>query len=281
MKRLYKLSTILLLALVLFSGCASKRKVLSSKSSKHVTVQQTNEGVYIVVHKEKSEDITKVQLIDAENGNGAIIDLSQETSVEFLWPFAETGKTYTVTANLTGLRTKLQESVTFKTDSVSTCVTQYNDAYLSTKLSLIASDVKRIVKLRTSKEALISVLGPTATLDAKIQIEVYSGKHFNTDERESTLVCTITKDIVNLADVQKLIDGYDIIGTASTLGISSADINNKLSAKPTYYARACVSYNLASTEAKNVIYTTKYIYSNDTVYTPIAVTDLPTYEDAK
>lgn len=276
MKKAYKLSWLLLLAAILFSSCASKPKVLSSKSSKHVTVQQTNMGVYIVVHKEKSEDITRVELVDSENGNGAVIDLSQDTSVEFLWPFAETGKTYTITANLSGVRAKTQETVTFKTESVSTCVTQYNDAYLNTKLVLIASGLKRNVKLRTTKEALVSVLGTTTTLNAKVKIDIFSGKHFNAEPKDSTLVCTIEKNILNVADIQKLIEGYDIIATASQLGISSADVNNKLSAKPTYFARACVSFNLSDGNSPNVTYTTKYIYSNDTIYTPIAPSELTT-----
>ncbi|MCR5764814.1 MAG: hypothetical protein K6G09_02430 [Treponema sp.] len=92
--------SVMLIAFVLsaaiFAACASKPKVLSSKSSKHITVQQTNMGVYIVAHREKSEDIKTIQLTDSENG--ATIDLSDSTSVTFLWPFAESGKSYTLNA---------------------------------------------------------------------------------------------------------------------------------------------------------------------------------------
>ena len=104
MKKIQSLSLSLLLGAILcgaiFTGCASKPKVLSSKSSKHVTVQQTSVGVYIDVHKEKGEDITKVILIDDPNGNGATVTFENATSVNFLWPYAESGKTYTIHANL-------------------------------------------------------------------------------------------------------------------------------------------------------------------------------------
>ncbi|MCR5764815.1 MAG: hypothetical protein K6G09_02435 [Treponema sp.] len=68
-------------------------------------------------------------------------DLSDSTSVTFLWPFAESGKSYTLNAYLRGDRTKSKETVTFKTDSVSTTITKYNEDYLKSKLVLIALSV--------------------------------------------------------------------------------------------------------------------------------------------
>ena len=178
------ISTVVIISIItsVFTGCASKPKVLSSKSSKHITVQQTNMGVYILAHKEKSEDIKTIQLSDAENGNGATIDMSENTSVSFLWPFAESGKSYTLNAYLRGDRSKSKETVSFKTDSVSTTITKYNDEYLNSKLVLIASGSKRTVKLNTSKEALLSVLGATNLAYSNVTVDIFSGKHYNTDE---------------------------------------------------------------------------------------------------
>lgn len=264
-----------ILAALFFTACASKPKVLSSKSSKHITVQQTSEGVYIDVHKEKSEDITQVQLIDETNGNGATISMENETAVNFFWPFATSGETYTIHAYLTGKKAKSEETVTFKTDSVATCITNYDDAYLKTKLVLIATENQRVVKLNTSKEALLSVLGPTASLNAKITVDVFSGKHFNASTNDYERIGTFSKDILNLKDLDRLANGYDIISTAGDFGYTPADLNKKLSSKPTYFARACVSFNLTEDDSAAVKYTTKHIYTNDTIYTPIAETDVP------
>lgn len=274
MKKAFNLTIIAFTALILFAGCASKPKVLSSKSSKHLTVQQTNMGVYIVAHKEKSEDINTIQIIDSVNGNGAIINLENETSVEFLWPFADSGKTYTINANLSGKHAKSQETVTFTTDSVSSCMTSYNQDYLDSKLVLIATGNKRIVKLNTKKEALTSVINPTSVSNPNLTIDIFTGKHFNATEDDYELIGTINKKMTNILDIQKLIDGYDIISTASAFGITSAALNSRLSKNPTYFARACITFNISDGDA-SVTYTTKYIYTNDTIYTPITSSELP------
>ena len=274
--------SVMLIAFVLsaaiFAACASKPKVLSSKSSKHITVQQTNMGVYIVAHREKSEDIKTIQLTDSENG--ATIDLSDSTSVTFLWPFAESGKSYTLNAYLRGDRTKSKETVTFKTDSVSTTITKYNEDYLKSKLVLIASGTKRIVKLNTTKEALLSVLGATNVAYSKVTVDIFSGRHFNTDEMEATYIGTFSIPLVNAGDIKKLTDGYDIISIASAFNVTSSQLNSRLAQNPTYFARAYVSFNLADDSSAAVAYTTKYIYSNDTIYTPVGDKDLLEIESA-
>lgn len=279
-KPILLISTAIFLSIMslISTGCASKPKVLSSKSSKHLTVQQTNMGVYIVAHKEKSEDIKTIQLTDSENG--ATIDMSEATSVTFLWPFAESGKTYTINAYLRGDRTKSKETVTFKTDSVSTTITKYNDEYLNSKLVLIASGTKRMVKLNTSKEALLSVLGATNVAYSKVTVDIFSGRHFNTDEMEATYIGTFSIPLLNAGDIKKLTDGYDIISIASNFNITSSQLNSRLAQNPTYFARAYVSFNLADDSSAAVAYTTKYIYSNDTVYTPVGDKDLLEIESA-
>ncbi len=276
------ISTVVIISIItsVFTGCASKPKVLSSKSSKHITVQQTNMGVYILAHKEKSEDIKTIQLSDAENGNGATIDMSENTSVSFLWPFAESGKSYTLNAYLRGDRSKSKETVSFKTDSVSTTITKYNDEYLNSKLVLIASGSKRTVKLNTSKEALLSVLGATNLAYSNVTVDIFSGKHYNTDEIEANYIGTFSTPLVNVSDLKKLTEGYDIISIASSFGITSSQLNSRLSQNPTYFARAYVSFNLADDSSAAVAYTTKYIYSNDTIYTPVGDNDLLEIESA-
>jgi len=274
MKNAVKIFVLLVAFSAIFVACASKPKVISSKSSRHITVQQTNMGVYILAHKDKSEDIKKIQLTDAEYGNGATIDMSENNSVSFLWPFAESGKSYTINAYLTGDRNKTKESVSFKTDSVSTTITNYNDDYLNSKLVLIATGTKRTVKLNTSKEALLSVLGATATAYSKVTVDIFSGKHYNTDELDATYIGSFSTPLLNAVDLKKLTDGYDIISIASSFDLTSSQLNSRLSQNPTYFARAYVGFNLADDSSTAVTYTTKYIYSNDTVYTPIGEKDL-------
>lgn len=275
MKKLFNLPVFLILIALFFTGCASKPKVLSSKSSKHVTVEQTNMGVYIVVHKESSEDIKQIQLIDSEHGNGAIINMEKNNSVEFMWPYADSGKTYTIKAYLTGNKANSTETVTFKTDSVSTNITDYNADYLNTKLVLIATGNKRVVKLNTTKEALLSCLGPTATFNAKVTVDIFSGKHFYAEDSESTYIGSFSKQLLNVVDLNKLVEGYDIISTSPQFGLTPEKINDQLSQQPTYFARACVAFKLSEKDSADVTYTTKYIYTNDTVYTPIDKADLP------
>lgn len=275
------LSLILGIAVVfsvsLFTSCASKPKIISSKSSKHVTVQQTVEGVYIDVHKEKGEDITKVQLFDDQNGNGATVTFENSTSVNFLWPYADSGKTYTIRAILlSGKKQKGEETVTFTTESVSKNIIDYTSDYTDSKLVLIATKNSRTVKLKSTKEALLSILGPTTTLNAKVNVDIYSGRHAGgAGPNDSEYIGSFTKDILNVADFKKLLDGYDIISISGAFGYTPSELNKKLSSNKTYFARACVIYNLTADDNASVKYMTKYLYTNDTIYTPIAEDDLP------
>ena len=271
------LSFILGATLVLLASCASKPKVISSKSSKHVTVQQTAQGVYIDVHKDKSEDITDVILIDEPNGNGASVAFDKATAVNFLWPYADSGETYTIHANLySGNKFKSEETVTFTTEGVSKNIVDYTTEYTDSRLVLVAAKNTRTVMLKSTKEALLSILGPTTTLNAKINIDIYSGKHSgDATPNDSEYIGSFTKDLLNAADLKKLLDGYDIISIAGSFGYTPVELNKKLSSNKTYYARACVIYNLTDKDNASVKYMTKYIYTNDTIYTPIAEEDLP------
>ena len=281
MKKIQSLSLSLLLGAILcsaiFTGCASKPKVLSSKSSKHVTVQQTSVGVYIDVHKEKGEDITKVILIDDPNGNGATVTFENATSVNFLWPYAESGKTYTIHANLYNAKKfKSEETVTFTTDAVSQNIVNYTEDYTNSRLVLVAAKNTRTVMLKTTKEALLSILGPTTTLNAKVNVDIYSGKHSgDATPNDSEYIGSFTKDILNVADFKKLLDGYDIMSISGAFGYTPSELNKKLAANKTYFARACVIYNLSADDNASVKYMTRYLYTNDTIYTPIAEEDLP------
>lgn len=283
MKKTIFLSLLVLVA-VFLTGCASKRKVLSTQTSEHLTVEQTSEGVYIVAHKDKSEDISKIQIIDSETGSGAVIDLTSNDSVEFLWPYAETGKSYTIDAVISGNKTSVKESVTFKTEAVSASIVNYNKEYNQTKIVLIATENKRNVKLYTSKETLLSVVG-TAVANAEITVDIFSGKRLGNSKKDSSTsvyIGSFSKKILNVADLTSLLNGYDIISTASTFGLSPAELNKKLSSKPTYYARVYVSFNLSEDDSSAVKYTTKYLYSNDTIYTPVRdVTAVTASMDAK
>ena len=271
------LGVALILTTSLFVSCASKPKVISSKSSKHVTVQQTAQGVYIDVHKDKSEDITDVILVDEPNGNGASVAFGNATSVNFLWPYADSGETYTIYANLySGSKFKAEEKVTFTTEGVSKNIVDYTTDYTDSRLVLVAAKNTRTVMLKTTKEALLSILGPTTTLNAKVNVDIFSGKHAaDATPNDSEYIGSFTKDLLNAADLKKLLDGYDIISLAGSFGYTPSELNKKLSSNKTYFARACVIYNLTDKDNAAVKYMTKYIYTNDTIYTPIAESDLP------
>ena len=70
-------------------------------------------------------------------------------------------------------------------------------------------------------------------------------------------------------------DGYDIMSISGAFGYTPSELNKKLAANKTYFARACVIYNLSADDNASVKYMTRYLYTNDTIYTPIAEADLP------
>ena len=229
-------------------------------------------------------------MIDEPNGNGATVTFENATSVNFLWPYAESGKTYTIHASLyNGKKFKTEETVNFTTEALSQNIVNYTEDYTNSRLVLVAAKNTRTVMLKTTKEALLSILGPTTTLNAKVNVDIYSGKHAGgAGPNESEYIGSFTKDILNVADFKKLLDGYDIISIAGAFGYTPSELNKKLSSNKTYYARACVIYNLSADDNASVKYMTKYLYTNDTIYTPIAEADLPeslvgstTSDDAK
>jgi len=250
---------------LLFFSCGSKEKITSSVSNKHITVQQTTLGIKILLNKTTSEDIYKIDVVDSESGSYASADFGTKTEVSFYWPYADKAKTYTLIAKLFGNDAYAEEEVTFTVENECTSIVAYTEEYLNAKLNLIADGDKRLVKIHATENDLTSAVKDAPVESAIFAVEVFSGS--KRAEAKASSVATIKKDISG-GELKALIEGYDIISQASDFGMTSEEMNSLLCKNTTYFAKASIQFSLK--DSKDVIFGTKLIYSNDTIYTPLA-----------
>lgn len=158
---------------------------------------------------------------------------------------------------------KAPEEITFIEED--TPPVTYNADYNKAKLYLIADGDQRIVKLDSTKDALVSVFGKDLPKDAMFRVQVFSGS--KADKENGTKVLAAATIIVSPDDIAKFTDGYDLIANAADFGTTKEDLNKALSVKETYFAEATIYFT--KKEAKGVTFGTKIIASNNTVYTPV------------
>ena len=141
---------------------------------------------------------------------------------------------------------------------------KYTEEYNKAKIYLIADGSQRIVKLDSTKEAVLSVFESELPKDAMFRVQIFSGN--KTDKESGTKLLPEATITVSPDDITKFADGYDLMANAADFGSTAKDLDKALCAKETYFAEATVYFT--TKEAKGVTFGTKLITSNNTVYTP-------------
>lgn len=286
------LSLTFILSLFTFFGCGStdteaeiqtepsapEETILSTTTSKHVTIDQSNSKIKITLHKEADEDISAIQIFDTLDESQITVPMTSET-ISFVWPFGENGKDYMLSANLIDGEgnSKTKEFIDIKVEGNPAAAT-YTEDFLNSKLVLIAKGNERVVKFNSTQDALKSVTEKLNPNTSELQINIYSGRHYNADTSKAVLVATLTKSIENKADLEEVFNGYDLISNAKVFGMTPTEMNKALSANKTYFAVATVKFPVSGLE--KVSFTSRTLYSNDTIYTPINAVDLQKMENA-
>lgn len=274
MKKLLKAFSILIASLLILSCGSVDETVTSQISANHITVQQIKSGVKILLNKTAEEDITHIEVIDQEYGNYISVDMGTNLTQSFIWPFSDKDKEYTLLAKLYGVDSYSEESVTFKVENDCTSILSYTEDYLESQLILIASGNKRLVQFETDKNKLMSVFKKASPKNTKLSIEIFSGR--KADYSPSTkAIASFQDSIDNKESLQQFIDGFDLIENASLFNLTASQLNQLLSANTKYYAKASVKFTLDENYPEGLIFSTQPLFSNDTVYTPIAAEDLP------
>lgn len=135
----------------------------------------------------------------------------------------------------------------------------------TSRLILIASGSERLVKFEMPDNKLLPDTDAKAIKAATMNLSIYSGRRPLDGKADGTPVVTIKFDLLKNAD--KLVKGYDLMANEKELKVSAKQINEALSKNQYYYAKG--EFEATVKEDKTV---TKAItlYSNDTVYTPLA-----------
>ena len=76
------------------------------------------------------------------------------------------------------------------------------------------------------------------------------------------------------AIIQKYTQGIDIIEDSYRFGLTPSELNARLSKRKTYFAVATVSFTIPD-YPDGIRFTAKGVYSNDTIYTPLAKNEIP------
>lgn len=279
MKKSIKTLLTILSAALLFNitSCGStdadNEDIISTVEANHIRVDVKKSTVNITVTKPEGEVIDKIDVKEIPNGSLSSVDMSATSSCSFVWPFAEADKEYTLCATIYTNNGTLEETVSFKTGDKITPAITYNDAYDLSVISLIAKGNQRLIKIDTPYDTIASVLNKVKPQDTKLLISLYSGKHYKASEKDAVLLGTMTYDFSKsaLAPYEK---GMDIIRNASNIGYTAFELNQKLSAKMTYFAVASLQFKLPD-YPQEVTFIARGIYANDTIYTPIAADELP------
>ncbi|MCQ2582859.1 MAG: hypothetical protein MJ160_03030 [Treponema sp.] len=275
MKKIKFLFTISLVAALLFS-CASTdpdEPVISSIAADHITVDVTKSNVKITLTKAEGEDISEIDLIETPNGSLTTVQMSEPT-ISFVWPFAEPNKEYTLCAKIIGVKNSSEEYVTFKTGDEIASKVSYSEKFENTDLSLVAKGNQRFVQINANLDTLTSILSKAKADNVYFAMDIFSGKHYKAKDTDSELVGTFASPVTSKVLYERFIKGYDIIEHSVELNLTASDLNKKLASRDTYYAVASVTFKLPDYPA-GVSFKSRGIYSNDTIYTPIAEADLP------
>lgn len=142
---------------------------------------------------------------------------------------------------------------------------KYTEEYNKAKVYLIADGAKRIIKLDTTKEAVTSVFEKELPKDAMFLVRIYAGS--KSDKEAGVNLIPAAQIAVKPEECTRFIEGVDLFENAADFGTTAEDLNKALSAKETYFAEATIFFT--KKETKGVTFGTKYITSNDTVYTPV------------
>lgn len=270
------LTLLLSAAALAFIGCGSTdtdETVINTVEANHITVNVTKSNVKITLSKLEGEEIDTIDVVDEQNGTLTSVAMT-EPQVTFLWPFAEAGKEYTLTAKINAKNNYQEETVTFKVENDMTALINYSEEYETSVISLIAKSNQRLIKMDIPYNTISSAFDSAKIENAKLIISLYSGKHYKAAVSDSALAGQKILDFSNKSVLDPFKNGYDVIANASDFGLTPSQLNSKLSSKLTYFAVAQVQFTLPDTPA-GIIFTAKGIYSNDTIYTPIAENDLP------
>lgn len=275
------LTILLCTASLALTGCGStdtEETIISSVEANHILVNVTNSNVKITLSKLENEEIDIIEVADENNGYLTSVQMT-ESKVSFIWPFAEAGKEYTLTAKINAKDNYQEETVSFKVENEMESLINISEDYVNTVISLIAKSNQRLIKIDTPYTTLSSVFEKAKIENAKLLITVYSGKHYKATSADSVLVGTITRNFTDKAVLDPFKNGYDIIANASSMGLTPSAVNNSLSEKKTYFAMAQVQFTMPESPA-GVVHTANGFYSNDTIYTPIAEKDLPQIDES-
>lgn len=279
-KSLKVLFGILTAAMLLnLTGCGSTdteaavdETIISTVEANHIRVDVTKSNVKITLTKSEDEDIEKIDVVETPFGSISSIPMTQNT-VSFIWPFAEADKEYKLCAKIYGSNSVSEEYVTFKTTADMTSLISYSEDYEYSVISLIAKGNQRLLKIDASYDTINSVIRKANAENTKLLVSVYSGKHYKADAKDAKLIGTITHKFESAA-LNAYKNGMDIISQAGKFNISASQMNSELSAKQTYFAIVTVQFTLPNMPEGSV-FTAKGIFSNDTIYTPVAKNDLP------
>lgn len=258
------------------AGCGStdvEETIISTVEANHISVNVTNANVKITLSKLAGEEIDVIKIIDEKNGHITSVQMS-EPQVTFIWPFAEAGKEYTLTAQINAKDNYQEETVTFKVENEMESLINISEDYVNSVISLIAKSNQRLIKIDTPYSTISTVFEKAKIENPKLIISLYSGKHYKSTAKDSVLVGSLTGDFKNKSILDPYKNGFDVIANASAMGLTPALVNEKLSAKQTYFAVAQVQFSLPGSPA-GVVHTANGFYSNDTIYTPIDEKDLP------
>lgn len=269
------LSALLLAAVPLFFSCGSTdadETVLSTVEANHIRVDVTKSNVKITLTKSEGEEIDTIDVAEVPNGSLTSVAMTQP-SVSFIWPFAEPGKEYTLTAKIYAKDNYQEETVSFKTENDIASIIKYSEDYDYSVISLIAKSNQRLLKIDTSFDTISSIISKANPQNTKLLISVYSGKHYKASEKDAVLVGTIKRDFAKAA-LEPYANGLDIIEKSYLFSLTPSQMNSQLSSKMTYFALATLQFTLPDTP-EGIVFTAKGIYSNDTIYTPIKAADLP------
>lgn len=277
-----KITTKFFLAIMAFSvfttfSCKStdveeEEVYISTVSANHITIRQTDSKIKITLNKASDEDISSIKVYDTMDESQVVVPMNNEV-VDFVWPFGESGKEYMLCAQLInkkGVETT-KEFVSFKIEGTP-ATTKYTDEFKTATLVLVARGNERIVKFNSTQQALKAVTSAFKTDASDLQISIYSGKHYNSDISKAKLVATLKKPINNKNDLAEVFNGYDLIINSDVFGLTPTEMNAALSANKTYFAVATVNFTIP--EAAGINFTSRTLYSNDTIYTPISQRDL-------
>lgn len=271
------LLTLIISAVALaLAGCGSTNTdetVINTVEANHITVNVTKSNVKITLSKLEDEEIDTIDVADEKNGTLTSVAMT-EPQVTFIWPFAEAGKEYTLTAKINAKDNYQEETVTFKVENEMSSLINYSEDYETSVISLIAKSNQRLIKIDTAYNTIASAFDKAKIENAKLIISLYSGKHYKSSAKDSVLAGQMIKDFSNKSVLDPFKNGFDVISNAADLGLTPSALNQTLSSKLTYFAVAQVQFTLPDSPA-GVTFTAKGIYSNDTIYTPIAEADLP------